>query len=586
MHQCPTCGKQLDDGVRFCPDDGTPLTDTAAATSARTPVGNRGSSQPIDLPTVVGGRYRLVEYRGGGGMAKVYRAVDQTLEREVAVKLINPELRQDPEFDARFQREARIASQLSDPHIIVVHDFGIDPQHGPFLVMEYLRGQSVRERLQAEGPLPYKAAVQLSGQLLLALIHAHDRGIVHRDIKPDNVFLLSQSGVRLHVRVLDFGIARIYRPEGAGSHETLTQPGAVLGTPRYMSPEQLAGQPLDVRSDLYTTAMVIHEALTGQLPYISGKKLCEMCPEAPQALQDLLDQCLKPNPNERPRSAVEVYVRLQELGKASGILLLQPGALDKLIAARQTTAVGTTSEPTTLYQPQAQPTPSRRRRWLFAGTAALGLLLIAGIIAAVWYSRRGPGGTPANESLLGISIGAERDSVVATLGQAPQAVRPGNPFEPGQGDLRPVGLGHVLVPADLEAGEGGPNNLQLLSWSESEVRVVLLGDRVRAVVVRSPHRAATARGVRVGDSLAQLERAYPEKPSIDTFSIQPTEAKAHAPIPRMSSMLFASAAEGSLLVSKPPRRWGKVYRYDALGIGFELLDEKITAIALYPPKSP
>src|SRR4029077_4375631 len=148
----------------------------------------------LTLPAVIGNRYKLTEARGGGGMAKVYRATDQTLEREVAVKLINPELRLDPEFDARFQREARIASQLADPHIVVVHDFGIDPTHGPFLVMEFLQGNSLRERLQA-GPLPLKAGLQLSGQVLLALIHAHNKGIVHRDIKPDNVFLLNQSGV-------------------------------------------------------------------------------------------------------------------------------------------------------------------------------------------------------------------------------------------------------------------------------------------------------------------------------------------------------------------------------------------------------
>src|SRR5262249_5453139 len=168
---------------------------------------------------------------------------------------------------ARFQREARIASQLSDPHIVVVHDFGLDPTHGPFLVMEYLTGQSLRERIQAQGPLPYRATVQLAAQLLLALIHAHEKGAVHRDVKPDNVFLLNQSGVRLHVRVLDFGIARIYKRDDPAHAETLTRPGAVLGTPRYMSPEQLAGQPVDARSDLYSAALVVHESLTGQLPY-------------------------------------------------------------------------------------------------------------------------------------------------------------------------------------------------------------------------------------------------------------------------------------------------------------------------------
>ncbi len=379
--RCPTCHSELDDGVRFCPHDGTPLTETAMAVSARTPTGSpaRPKSQELHLPVVVGGRYRLVELRGGGGMAKVYKAIDVTLEREVAVKLINPDLRAEPEFDARFQREARIASQLHDPHIVVVHDFGIDANLGPFLVMEFLQGQSLRERLQ-QGPLPMKAALQLGAQLVLALIHAHDKGIVHRDIKPDNIFLLNVSGVRLHVRVLDFGIARIYRADDAQNNSaTLTSPGAVLGTPRYMSPEQLAGNPVDARSDLYSIAVVIHEALTGHVPYVSGKKLTDYVPDASPQLQALMEQCLKPNPAERPASAIEVYLRLQELGKASGILLLPPGAMDKLIASRQV------QEPTVAYTPKTAKQGGSRRNVILAVLLAVVLLLL-GAVAAVALS--------------------------------------------------------------------------------------------------------------------------------------------------------------------------------------------------------
>ncbi len=376
MIQCPTCKQLLEPGVRFCPNDGTPLSETAAVSTVPTPPALLLQSKEIELPVTVGGRYRLVEKRGGGGMAKVYRAVDVTLEREVAVKLINPELRAEPEFDARFQREARIASQLSDPHIIVVHDFGIDTSHGPYLVMEYLKGQSLREHLKTNGPLPLKAGLQLSAQLLLALIHAHGHNIVHRDIKPDNIFLLNQSGVRLHVRILDFGIARIYRSDEPGRSETLTHPGAIMGTPRYMSPEQLAGQAVDARSDIYSAAMVIHESLTGQLPYVSGKKFSELCPEATPALQNLLDQCLRPNPNERPPSAVEVYLQLQELGKASGILLLPPGAMEKLIAARQQPEPSTVPFPA----PPAKVT-GKGGRWLWLGLAiALGLIVILALL--------------------------------------------------------------------------------------------------------------------------------------------------------------------------------------------------------------
>src|SRR5207253_9471913 len=165
--------KRLCLGTSFCPDDGTPLSDTAAASGSgtQTPTGASTKRLQVPLPTLLGGRYRLTEVRGGGGMAKVYRATDLTLEREVAVKLINPELRAEPEFDTRFQREARIASQLADPHIVVVHDFGLDTTYGPYLVMEFLQGQSLRERIAGGGPLPLKACLPPSAQLLLALIH-------------------------------------------------------------------------------------------------------------------------------------------------------------------------------------------------------------------------------------------------------------------------------------------------------------------------------------------------------------------------------------------------------------------------------
>src|SRR5436190_7747794 len=141
MIQCPTCKQLLESGVRFCPHDGTPLSETAATQNVKTPVARPGVPD-IPLPVVVGGRYRLEEMRGGGGMAKVYRATDLTLERPVAVKLMNPELRSEAGFDERFRREAKLVGQLADPHIVTVHDSGLDSTYGPFLVMEYLQGSS------------------------------------------------------------------------------------------------------------------------------------------------------------------------------------------------------------------------------------------------------------------------------------------------------------------------------------------------------------------------------------------------------------------------------------------------------------
>jgi tRNA A-37 threonylcarbamoyl transferase component Bud32 len=548
VKQCPTCKQELEAGVRFCPHDGTPLTDTSSGqptrtSTERTTAGQAAVSRELELPIVVGGRYRLVELRGGGGMARVYRAVDVTLEREVAVKLINFELLNETEFEQRFQREARIASQLSDPHIIVVHDFGIDAVHGPFLVMEYLQGQSLRERLQGEGSLPLKAGLQLSAQLLLALIHAHSKNIVHRDIKPDNIFLLNQSGVRLHVRVLDFGIARIYRRDEPGHAETLTNPGAVLGTPRYMSPEQLAGQSVDVRSDLYSAALVIHEALTGQLPYVSGKKLCELCPEASPVLQDLLDHCLKPNPAERPAGAVEVYLRLQDLGKASGILLLPPGVLDKLGSAR------TTSEPTVAYVPETV-TRARKRRRILVGAAVLLVVLGLALLARHFFFSRPPADVQ-REAILNLRIDDPQQEAVERV----KLVK-GGPMNPWATERTPGYLGHVLRAEDLGLGAEALARLDVQRSADEKVCVIFHDDRVRAIIVRVPH-AATARGLRIHDRKGRVLDVYPEDASEDV------------------TLEAADSARASRKI--------EVRRYDAIGIGFEMHEDKVTAITLYPP---
>jgi serine/threonine-protein kinase len=168
----------------------------------------------------------------------------------------------------------------------------------------------------------------------------------------------------------------------------LTQVGAVLGTPRYMSPEQLAGEAVDARSDLYSAALVIHEALTGELPYVRGKTLCELCPDASPVLQDLLDRCLKQNPAQRPANAVEVYLRLQELGKASGVLLLPPGAMDKLLSIRRRPTDPTVAAPAPPPGPATETGTTtasvrrQRRRMLLVALTITGLLTGA-MVAAV-----------------------------------------------------------------------------------------------------------------------------------------------------------------------------------------------------------
>ncbi|MFQ3592578.1 MAG: serine/threonine-protein kinase, partial [Gemmataceae bacterium] len=447
--------------------------------------------------------------------------------RRVAVKLINPNLRNESTFDARFQREARIASQLHDPHIVVVHDFGLDSDHGPYLVMEYLEGQSLRERLASEGPLPLKAVLQMANGLFLALIHAHGRGIVHRDIKPDNIFLLHISGVKLHVRVLDFGIARIYRGEEQNEALTLTNAGVVLGTPRYMSPEQLAGRPVDARSDLYSAALVLYEALTGELPLGSGKRLGEQVPEASEPLQQLLEECLQANPDDRPRSALEVYLRLQDAGKASGILMLPPGMLERAVAARHA------NEPTVLY---AGP-PTKRRIWLSLVGSTLCLALLGMLVW--WFSLREPASD--TERLLGLSLGATPAQVAQKV--AFSLIHQGDPWK----SVEPIPLGGTLQPADL----GGDPERVTTRWTRDEATCGLFRGERLIGLISSAGTARTGRGVRVGSTLNHVIDCYPEEHYTTTERVDGVQVD--------------------------------VLRYDSLGIGFEVRGKTVTRITLYHP---
>jgi serine/threonine protein kinase len=549
--QCPNCKEKLGAGTRFCPNCGSPLTETAAVSNALTPSGVRPRTVELQLPTVVGGRYRLDEVRGGGGMAKVYKAWDLNLDREVAVKLINPELRTETEFDARFHREARIASQLTDPHIVNVHDFGIDPNLGPFLVMEFLRGQSLREWLNAEGTMPLKAGLQLASKLFLALIHAHSKDIVHRDIKPDNVFLLNQSGVGIHVKMLDFGIARIMRrddPSGGGVTQ-LTSVGAVLGTPRYMSPEQLAGQPLDARTDIYSAALVIFEALTGTLPHQTTKKVVDYCPEAKPALQELLDDCLKPNRDERPATALEAFLRLQAIGKDSGILLMPPGAMETIIAARR----GRTGE-----QPSTVPyEPAPRRRSRRALLVLGGALFVACVgLAAAWFFWPTPKPGP-DETLLGVKIGDPQKEVTDRL----KLTHSSEGRDPWKSERTKAMLGHVLKPAQLRLTTEEMANLDAY-WSDDQKVIALFhGGKLRGLVATQPHHAATGRGLALLSSYSDIFKKYEETFEQEDPVVPKEEDK---------------EGDGHL----------RILRFDALGLAVQASKVggrmTVTALALYP----
>ncbi len=201
-------------------------------------------------------RYRLDAQVGTGGMSTVYRAFDQTLERQVAIKLLHRQIADDPDQLERFSREARAVAQLSHPHIVTVIDAG-EEDGRPYIVFEFVDGETLKERIRRDGPMPVDEAVAYAIEIARALGYAHQRNIVHRDVKPQNV-LIDEEGT---ARVTDFGIARSLDQEG------LTADGRVLGTTDYVSPEQALGHGVTGQSDVYSLGIVLFEMLTGDVPF-------------------------------------------------------------------------------------------------------------------------------------------------------------------------------------------------------------------------------------------------------------------------------------------------------------------------------
>ncbi|MCM3869131.1 MAG: protein kinase [Pyrinomonadaceae bacterium] len=276
MKTCPNCGAEYPDTTTLCPSDGTALEKT-------------GDSL---LGQVLAGKYRMDERLNEGGMGTVYRGTHVLMDKTVAVKVLRSALAADEKIVARFSREARAASRISHPHALSVTDFGESEDGIVFLVMEYIDGKTLKEIIREAGPMPLPRVVEIIRQVGGALDAAHEQGVVHRDLKSENIMLLNSAGAD-YAKVLDFGIAKINEPSGTYD-PGLTAPDLVIGTPQYMSPEQCSqASEIDARSDIYSLGVIIYEMLVGHVPF-TGKSptsimMKHMQEEAPSVLQERPD---------------------------------------------------------------------------------------------------------------------------------------------------------------------------------------------------------------------------------------------------------------------------------------------------------
>ena len=325
---------------------------------------------------VIAERYELEELVGKGGMSSVYRARDRLLERTVAIKILHEHYSRDEDYVERFRREARAAAKLSHPNIVTVIDRG-EADGRQFIVFEYIDGQNLKQLVQSKGRLPVRTALELAIEIGSALAFAHDSGLVHRDVKPQNVLLGNGD-----VKVTDFGIAR-----SGDVKEGLTQTGTVLGTSDYIAPEQASGQPVSVLSDVYSLGVVLYELLAGEPPYTGESfiavamrhvndpvpSIAELRPDVPLRLDAAIRKAMAKAPGDRFASMADFVTELEAVLDGLG----QPD-----------------SDRTTILPPVAPARPPRRARrrrlspWL---VLILGLVLIGGALGA-YLALRDSGG--------------------------------------------------------------------------------------------------------------------------------------------------------------------------------------------------
>ncbi len=320
MKICPRCRATYPrEEEQFCTVDGARLVDEEE-------LARSGGDAMVGRE--IAGRYSVTGVLGRGAMGVVYKGVQRGIDRTVAIKVLKRELTDQEDLVERFRREAQAASMLQSPHTVTLYDFGQDDDGTFYLVMELLEGETLGTRIARRGRLGWVESLEIVAQVCGSLGEAHEKGIIHRDLKPDNVFLATVEGGRERAKVVDFGIARLTQTE-AGPQSTLTQTGAIFGTPHYMSPEQAQGLRVGTRSDIYSLGVVLFEMLAGRRPFeadrlmlIIGQHVSTPPPsvreirseaEVPEAVEELVQIMLAKEPGDRFQNAGELISAVEAL---------------------------------------------------------------------------------------------------------------------------------------------------------------------------------------------------------------------------------------------------------------------------------
>jgi hypothetical protein len=396
---CPTCGTEYPLSERFCPRDGTAL--------------RSANAQGDLLGSIVAERYHILKKLGEGGMGTVYLAEHVKMGRKAALKVMNPGMNSDPDAIARFNREAANASRLNHPNVCGIYDFGETPDGLIYLAMEFIEGESLTSLIEKNGYLAAPRAASIIHQAADALAVAHDYGIVHRDLKPDNIMIAKSRDGSDMVKVVDFGIAKA----SSSDAQKVTKTGLVVGTPEYMSPEQLAGDKLDGRSDIYSLGLVAFNCLTGLLPFPSNsaqeamimrltdqpRTLAEMKPDIawPAELQAVMDKVLARDVNERYQKSAEFGRDIAEavsnmpaaVAAAAGTMVMGApgGELPKTrMAARGPATAKIEAPPTVAVPAAAAGTPKKSPAMMIVAA----VVVIAGIGGAAIFMKGGGSAAP------------------------------------------------------------------------------------------------------------------------------------------------------------------------------------------------